>query len=232
MFSFRYLGVTLTPSLSWSIHIANVRSKSRKVLGLIFRHFYRFSSPITILRLYSSLVRPILEYCSPVWSPHSISISNSLESVQSFALKLASKFHTPASSPPLSLPSLSSRRLQARIKLLFAITRNLYFLPSPIVYPQACPPYPIRSYHPFNLSPIFCRTSSFSKSFFPSTIKIWNSLPPSFKTTQSYSLLSRYLSPTLANLFSCVLINYSTFHSICNLIHRSHSTFHSVIFPL
>ena len=30
--SFHHLSVTLTPSLSWSLHISNVRSKSRKVL--------------------------------------------------------------------------------------------------------------------------------------------------------------------------------------------------------
>ena len=172
----------LLPQLHYMIpllvpHISNVRSKSRKVLGLIFRLFYHFSSPNTILNLYSSLVHSILEYCSPVWFPNSVSTSNSLESIQSFALRIASKFYSPASSL-LTLPSLSSRRLQARIKLLFAITCNLYFLPSPIVFLQACPPYPIHSYHPSNLSLIFCQPSFFSKSFFPSTIMIWNSLLP------------------------------------------------------
>ena len=159
------------------IHIVHVYSCTHTQLSsTLSHHFYRFSSPNTILHL----VRPILEYCSPVWSPHSVSTSNSLESIQSFALKFVSKFNTPASSP-LTLTSLSSRRLQARIKLLFAITCNLYFLPSPIVFPQARPPYPICSYHSFNPSLIFCQTFSFSKSFFPSTIKIWNSIPPPSK---------------------------------------------------
>ena len=148
--------------------ILNVRSKSGKVLGLglIFMHFHRFLSPNTILCLYSSLVCPILEYCSLVWSPHSVSTSNFLESIQSFVLKLTSKFHSPASSL-LTLPSLSSCHLQVRIKLLFAITHNFYFLPSPIVFPQAHPLYPVHSYHPFNLSLIFCWTSSFSNPSFP-----------------------------------------------------------------
>ena len=46
-------------------------SKSPKILGLIFRHFYKHSSPETIIWLHTFLVRPILEYCSPVWSPSS-----------------------------------------------------------------------------------------------------------------------------------------------------------------
>ena len=91
--SFCYLGVTLTASLSWSTHILSICRKARKILGLIFRHFYPHSSPSTILRLYTSLVRPHLEYSSTVWDPSSSSqLSRRLESVQLFALKLAFHF--------------------------------------------------------------------------------------------------------------------------------------------
>ena len=89
---FRYLGVILTQSfflyLSHLIHLLQIP----KILGLIFCHFYKHSSPETIIRLYTSLVRPILEYCSLVWSPSSSSQTIELESIQSFAIKLAYKF--------------------------------------------------------------------------------------------------------------------------------------------
>ena len=85
--SFRYLGVLLTSSLSWSPHINATCSKAHKILGMIFRHFYHHFSPATIIRLYSSLVRPILEYCSVVWDPSSSSLSNILEFVQLFTVK-------------------------------------------------------------------------------------------------------------------------------------------------
>ena len=49
--SFKYLGVILCSNLSWSPHIKSVCNKSRKVLGVIFRHFYRFSSPKSLLCL-------------------------------------------------------------------------------------------------------------------------------------------------------------------------------------
>ena len=51
VYFFKYLGVFLTPSLSFSMHISHICKKSRKVLGLIFRHFYRFSSSSSIIRL-------------------------------------------------------------------------------------------------------------------------------------------------------------------------------------
>ena len=100
---FWYLGVILTQSLSWTRHISSICSKSQKILGLVFRHFYRHSSPETIIRLYTSLVRPILEYCSPVWSPSSSSQTIKLEFIQSFTIKLAYKFHLPPQPPIFTL---------------------------------------------------------------------------------------------------------------------------------
>ena len=216
VFSFKYLGVLLSPSLSWSLHISTICSKARKILGLIFRHFYHFSTPVTILRLYTTLVRPILEYCSPVWSPTSVSLSRSLESIQSFVTKLASKFHS--FSLPLSLipPSLSSRRLHARLKLLFAFSRNFIFFPLHILQPSPRPPYPIRSYHSMNLIPFCCCTSTFSRSFFPSTILLWNSLPSSLKETLSLSLFSPIVCLIIYDSNSLVL---SDFKSAIYIIH-------------
>ena len=49
--SFCYLGVTLTASLSWSTHILSTCRKARKILGLIFRHFYPHSSYVSTLPL-------------------------------------------------------------------------------------------------------------------------------------------------------------------------------------
>ena len=40
------------------------------MLGVIFRHFYRDFDTEMLVRLYVTLVRPRLEYASPVWSPH------------------------------------------------------------------------------------------------------------------------------------------------------------------
>ena len=51
------------------------------------------SSTSTVIRLYITLVRPILEYCAVIWDPSSPSLSYSLDSVQRFTIKLASKFH-------------------------------------------------------------------------------------------------------------------------------------------
>ena len=68
---FKYLEVTLLSSLSWSKHISLVYSKSCHLLGLLYHQFYHHSDSQTLLQLYTSLIRPHLDYSSFIWDPHS-----------------------------------------------------------------------------------------------------------------------------------------------------------------
>ena len=154
--SFCYYGVTLSSSLSWSPHISSVCSKSRKILGILFRQFYPHSPPSTLINLYKSLVRPHLEYCSIVWNPSSKSLSQSLESVQLFALKLASNFRPLISSIKCTckISSLVARRHNAKLVFFFKLLHNRVFFPSSILLPSPPPSYPLRFYHPNNIIPL------------------------------------------------------------------------------
>ena len=67
-----------------------VCDKAKKLLGLLYRKFYDASAD-TLCHLYLSMVRPHLEYASPVWSPHLAKDKELIESVQKFALRIASK---------------------------------------------------------------------------------------------------------------------------------------------
>ena len=71
VYSFKYLGLQFSPSMSWSNHISQVIKKAKRLLGLIYRHFYKSSSK-TLLSLYVTLVRSILEYTSVIWDPSSL----------------------------------------------------------------------------------------------------------------------------------------------------------------
>ena len=42
----------------------------------------KYKSKSVLLSLYKSLVRPYLEYCTPVWSPHYVKDKHMLEKVQ------------------------------------------------------------------------------------------------------------------------------------------------------
>ena len=85
---FKYLGVIITDDLSWSKQVSSVVSKAKRILGTIYRKFYRFCGTSTLLRLYKAYVKPHLEYCSFVWDPPLVQHQEALESVQKFALRL------------------------------------------------------------------------------------------------------------------------------------------------
>ena len=89
--SFHYLGLSFTPKLSWSDHITAIAQKACCLVGHLYRQFYKSCSSLTLLSLYFSIIRPVLEYSSVVWDPSSATHSSNLESVQYFALKVISK---------------------------------------------------------------------------------------------------------------------------------------------
>ena len=68
--SYKYLGVIITDDLLWSAHIEQIASKAKKIIGLIYHQFYSWTSRSALLQLYTSLVRPHLEYATQVWNPH------------------------------------------------------------------------------------------------------------------------------------------------------------------
>ena len=63
------LGVFLTDDLKWKTHIDYACSKANKKLGVI-KHTFKHLDVNSMKLLYTSLVRPILEYAAPIWSPY------------------------------------------------------------------------------------------------------------------------------------------------------------------
>jgi len=61
---------------------------TNRVLGMIKQNFVDRSTDTTILALYKSLVRPHLEYCCPIWTPHYNKDIIVIEGVQQRATKL------------------------------------------------------------------------------------------------------------------------------------------------
>ena len=86
--SYRYLGVWLTSTLTWSVQVESGCQRARRQIGIIYRKFYGHSNRSTLLQLYLAYVQPHLEYAVPVWDPHQQGHINSLEKVQKFALKV------------------------------------------------------------------------------------------------------------------------------------------------
>ena len=189
--SYKYLGVILTCNLSWSPHIKATCSKARKIIGLIYRNFYSHSSSHTLLKLYTALVLPHLDYCSSVWDPPPLSSNaKSLEKVQHFALKMCTKNWSESYNfilASLQLSSLSSRRTRSKLVLIFKFVNKLIHLPPNLLQSAPAPIRSCRYYHPLNLYCPFSRTSASLLSFSSTSPKLWNSLPPAVKEIRRLS---------------------------------------------
>ena len=74
----RDLGVLIDSSLHFDKHIDNVIKKASNVSKLLLLSFSTRHQNI-LMKAFCTYVRPILEYNSPVWSPHRKSLTDRIE---------------------------------------------------------------------------------------------------------------------------------------------------------
>jgi hypothetical protein len=77
----RDLGLTMTRDLKCSNQCIQAYKKASQMLGMVARTI-KSRSPVILVNIYKSIVRPHLEYCSPAWSPYYIKDKELLEKVQ------------------------------------------------------------------------------------------------------------------------------------------------------
>jgi hypothetical protein len=124
-----YLGLTLTSNMSWQPHINNISAKANRMLGLIRRNLRGCSRNLR-QQAYTTLVRPHLEYCSPIWNPHTKKNINKLESTQRQAARFVFNTYSRQASiskliSELQWDSLEKRRKAASLHLLYKIHNSL-----------------------------------------------------------------------------------------------------------
>ena len=127
----KYLGVTLTNSLSWDQHVDDVVAKGNRTLGFVRRNLKDCPKPIRE-RSYLTLVRPTVEYASSVWDPTSLSKIKALENVQRRATRYVTGDYTTKTPgcvtnmlKDLKWPTLEQRRKNSRLSMLYKIENNL-----------------------------------------------------------------------------------------------------------
>lgn len=149
------LGFKLGCNLDPTAHIEYVCCKALKTLGLIIRLIKDFRLVSSLKTLFCALVRPILEYGSVLWDPHTVDNARQIERVQRRFLRYASHFlkipcaphdYTPIA-VHLGLAPLAERRHVTDLKFLAGLLNNN------IDYPVL-------------LSQIFIKVPSRSKAFF------------------------------------------------------------------
>ena len=65
---FKYLGVWLSERLDWSIHVQAIsKTAACRTVGMLYRRFSKHASSRTLIKMYTVMVRPLLEYRFKRW---------------------------------------------------------------------------------------------------------------------------------------------------------------------
>ena len=103
----KYLGLLIDNNLSWKSRTDYVCRKSLAAIACI-RHSSRYLPVLTRKIFFSSLVLPHLDYCSVVWHSCNSSISQKVEQIQNYGMRVI------LGKPPLTHSSPLSSRHQRR----------------------------------------------------------------------------------------------------------------------
>ena len=100
--SVRYLGIEVDIELSWKPHVHNLHHQCMGKLAQIRKSCYHLPCKARKL-LYLAFVLPQLDYCSVVWGSCGTVLSNKIERIQNYAMRVILR------KPPLT-PSEESRK--------------------------------------------------------------------------------------------------------------------------
>ena len=120
------LGVIMDNRLKFHTHASASVKKANKVLGLI-KHSFAALDETTLPLLYTSMVRPHLEYGNVIWGPHFKEDMKAVERVQKRATRMIPRikdFPYTKRLEALNMPSLSYRRRRGDMIMCYKILTN------------------------------------------------------------------------------------------------------------
>ena len=84
----KMLGVTISNNLTWSKHVDNIVSKAGKRVYMLYQLKSAGISQNDLVKIYVSIIRPVLEYACPVWSTSLPKyLSDAIEMIQKRVLR-------------------------------------------------------------------------------------------------------------------------------------------------
>ena len=135
-------------------------------------------------------MRPVLEYGSSVWDPHTHGLQEELEKVQNRAARFVTGnyvFETGSMTGilgQLKWESLKKRRKDSRLILLYKGLKGKARIPTDDLIPKnrRC-----RNQHSLAFQIPSASKEAYKSSFFPQTIRDWNDLPDSLVSSAEMS---------------------------------------------
>jgi hypothetical protein len=186
-----HLGVDIESAFTWQTHIKRIAEKGAKCVGLM-RRASRDLPRECLEKLYTTMVRPILEYGGVLFDGSPDSHTEPLDKVQREAGLVCTGAYKHTKTVRLmeevGWDSLGSRRARQRSTLMYKIQNHT----APPYLSEACPPlvgevshYNLRNAD--NITIPMGRRTGYVNSYFPSAVRLWNGLDRHIKQSESIS---------------------------------------------
>ena len=175
----KYLGIVVDSDLTFSEHITEKVRKANSLVGIIRRSF-SYLDQDTFVKIFTSFVRPHLEYGQVIWSPHLRKHINMIENVQIRATKLIDGFGKLSYSERLkriNLPTLAYPRLRGDMIETF---KHFHSYDPAILPPSFKPRDRLSRCHNHQIQPIIPKDGErgvHKNSFYCRVVDTWNNLP-------------------------------------------------------
>ena len=176
--STKYLGVHIDSKLNFNTHVDTITKKANGTRAFFSRNLHHSSQKVKEA-VYSTFIRPIVEYAATSWDPHTQRNINKLEQVQRSAARFVMGDFERSSSVTAMLdhlkwPSLQERRFQSRLLLMYKIRHHLVDIHWQSYLTQLSTS---TRGHSSRFTIPHSSTTVYASSFFPRTIRDWNNLP-------------------------------------------------------
>ena len=188
----RDLGVTVDSNLKFDKHISLIMHKALVRSRLILKCFHSHDRSLLVLA-FCTYVRPLLEYCCAVWSPHHLNLIDKIEGVQRFFTKRLGLTHEPYNIRLflLNLESLEHRRLIQDLILCFKVYHRLLDTELCNALPGAV--CTITRGHSSKLQKVSCKIDTTKYFLTNRIVDIWNKLPSTVVDAESVALFKKRL---------------------------------------
>jgi hypothetical protein len=135
-----HLGLKLTSNFTWNHHIQSIHKKASKMINLLKSVKYKLHRS-TLISLYKSLVRPLMEYADVIWDECTESEANLLEGIQNESARIVTGAMKGTNRVrllnELCWEDLKTRRFLHKLLLLYKIINCL----TPSYLRDLLPPY-------------------------------------------------------------------------------------------
>ena len=196
------LGFMLSVNLKCSDHIKYIVGKAYLKSNLIFKAF-QCKDILFLTKMFTTFVRPILEYISPVWTPYLLKDIDCIESVQrSFTRRIPGlgSLNYVQRLVACGLEPLEVRRIRFDLICVFKIIHGLmdtnfddYFEYSNLSTRG----------HGFKLRKPKCRTNVRQNFFSSRVVDLWNALPEDIVACKSLAAFKKKISDFNLNHACC-----------------------------